>query len=73
MRGDGSMAFLMRVLGETAHLRARLGFTYLAVGDKESARAQYRILMDGARKARSENTENLYRDWAEGLLEELNK
>jgi len=60
-------------LGDKAHLRARLGFTYIDVGDRESALAQYKILIDGARRAKDQDTRRLYEDWAEGLTEELNK
>ena len=63
----------LEVLGDKAHLRARLGFTYLEVGDRESALAQHKILMDRALKAQDKNTKRLYKNWAEGLLEELNK
>ena len=61
------------VLGEEAHLHFRLGWTYLRVGDRESALAQYRLLMDRADKAHDEKTRENYRDWAEGLLEELDE
>ena len=61
------------VVGERAHLRARLGFTYLDVGDRESALAQYKILRDGAAKARDNDTKRPYQGWVDALLEELNK
>src|SRR5262249_32216266 len=60
-------------IGDEAHLRARLGFTYIAVGDRVSALAQYKILMDRASKATDENTRELYSGWAESLFEELNR
>ena len=63
----------LEVFGDKVHLRARLGLTYLAVGDRESALAQYKVLIDGARKAQDENTKRLYESWIENLFRELNK
>jgi hypothetical protein len=67
------LAIEVDVLGDMAHLRASLGFTYLAVGDRESAWAQYRLLKDWAAKAQDKNTKRFHRDWADGLLEELDE
>ena len=63
----------LEVIGDKAHLRARLGFIYFATGDRESALAQYKILKARAAKARDKDTKELYEDWAESLWEELNE
>jgi ankyrin repeat protein len=61
------------ILGDKAHLRARLGFTYVAVGDRESALVQYRILKEGVARAQDDNTKRLYKGWRDALFEQLNK
>jgi ankyrin repeat protein len=63
----------LETLGDKAHLRARLGFTYLDVGDKDSAVAQYEILKHQAAKAQNKDRKENYQNWAAALCEELNK
>jgi hypothetical protein len=53
----------LEVFGDQAHLRARLGFTYLDIGDRNSALAQFEILKDQAAKAHNKDTERLYQSW----------
>ena len=64
---------MLDVLGDKAHLRGQLGFMYLAVGDKDSAMAQYKILKERADQAQDKNTKRLYQSWADSLWKELNK
>ena len=45
----------------------------MEVGDKESAVAQYNLMMKAALTAKDKDTRRLYKDWAEGILEELIK
>jgi tetratricopeptide (TPR) repeat protein len=63
----------LEVFGDEATLRYQLGHIYLAVGDKESAMAQYKILKERADKAQDKDTKRLYEGWADGLWKELNK
>ncbi|HKY03303.1 MAG TPA: ankyrin repeat domain-containing protein, partial [Blastocatellia bacterium] len=53
------------------HLICRLGATYLSVGDKKSALKQYRILVDGAKKAKDPHDKGNWQSWAEALLEQI--
>lgn len=53
----------IKEFGDKAHLRARLGFTYIKVGNKEAAWEQYRILQKMADSG----------GWDKALLEELKK
>jgi hypothetical protein len=64
---------MLEVFGDQAHLRARLGFTYLAIGDKAAALAQYEILQDRAAKAQDKDTKRSYQDWAASLRDALNQ
>lgn len=64
---------MLEVFGDQAHLRARLGFTYLAIGDKDAALAQYKILQDRAAKAQDKASKRSYQDWAASLREALNQ
>jgi len=64
---------ILEVLGDKAHLRGQLGFVYLAIGDKDAAMAQYKILKERTDKAQDKETKRLYQGWADALWRELNK
>jgi hypothetical protein len=63
----------MTELGDKAHLRARLGYTCLAVGDQDGAREQYRVLQQRFEKAADANTRRLYSGWAHSLFQALQR
>jgi ankyrin repeat protein len=60
-------------LGDHPHLRARLGFTYLAVGDKASAVVQYQMLVAQQASASDEQMKSLYQGWIDALSREISK
>lgn len=56
----------------TADGYRRLAFLYLALGDKASAMAQYKILRERADQAQDKDTKKVYGWLADSLLNELN-
>jgi uncharacterized protein len=58
-------------LGDKAHLRFRLGATYLATGDKKGAVEQYRILQKRLTRAVTDDAKRLYYGWTDALFKML--